>query len=310
MPVRIDDIVLELETIRLTLSPSVGASIVALEHRDPRGRWADVLRRMPSDSCDASDAGSFLMLPWTNRVKDARFRFDGSDYPLVANHSDGTAIHGVARDHAWSLIDRSPITARLVYRHHADTSCPFDFGGTVRYEIAPDRVEMDLSVTNLGEQPFPAGCGHHPYFHRRLHSDADQLHVRMDVSGRYMCDDCIPSGERIDDEACTLLRSGGPIGNPGLDDVFAGFGGEAELEWPASGVRMRMRCSEEFGHVVVYTPRLGDGSADAHVCIEPVSMVNDAFNLHERGMGGTGVRVVSPGETLRTRTDLVFSSIS
>ncbi|MCR9076821.1 MAG: hypothetical protein NXI07_12360, partial [bacterium] len=122
MPVRTDDIVLELESIRLTLSPSVGASIVALEHRDPRGRWADVLRRMPSDSCDASDAGSFLMLPWTNRVKDARFRFDGSEYPLVANHSDGTAIHGVARDHSWSLIDRSPITARLVYRHHADTS--------------------------------------------------------------------------------------------------------------------------------------------------------------------------------------------
>ncbi|MFG0313587.1 MAG: aldose 1-epimerase [Phycisphaerales bacterium] len=309
MPVRTDDIVLELETIRLTLSPSAGASIVALEHRDPRGRWADVLRRMPSDSDDASDAGSFVMLPWTNRIADARFRFDGSEYPLVANHGDGTAIHGVARDRAWSLIDRSPITARLTYRHQPDATFPFDFGGVVRYEIAPDRVEMDLSVTNLGDQAFPAGCGHHPYFHRRLHSDADELRVRMDVSGRYACEDCIPSGQHDDDEACALLRSGGPIGNPGLDDVFAGFGGEAELEWPASGVRMRMRCSEELGHVVVYTPRLGDGSADAHVCIEPVSMVNDGFNLHDRGEDGTGVRVLSPGETLRTRTDFVFSSI-
>ncbi|MHA7814078.1 MAG: aldose epimerase family protein [Phycisphaerales bacterium] len=309
MPERTDDIILELETIRLTISPSVGASIVSLERCDPRGRWAHVLREMPANAGDASDAASFLMLPWTNRVKDARYRFDGQDHTLIANHSDGTAIHGVARDHAWSLTDRSPITARMIYEHRADESCPFSFGGVARYEIAPDRVEMDLSVTNLSEHAIPAGLGHHPYFHRHLHSDADDLRISMDVSGRYACEGCIPSGEISDDKACELLRSGGPIGNPGLDDVFAGFGGRAVLEWGASGVRMTMSCSEQLGHVVVYTPREQDGSPNEFVCIEPVTMVNDGFNLHDHGQAHTGVRVLAPGETLRTRTSLVFSSI-
>lgn len=309
MPHRTDDILLELPTMRLTISPSVGASVVALEHKDARGRWAHIIRQMPDDSTNASDAGSFLMLPWTNRVKDARFRFQGQEYALKANHSDGTAIHGIARERAWSIVDRSPITARLTLRHEPDGTCPFAFGGVARYEIAPDRVEMDLSVTNLGTEPMPAGCGHHPYFHRHLSSDADDLRVKMGVSGRYESTGCIPSGRVIDDDACALLRSGKPIGNPGLDDVFAGFDGRVVMDWPQSGVRLTMSCGPELGHMVVYTPRNADGSPNEFICIEPVSMVNDGFNLLEQGLEHTGARVLRPGETLRTRTVFEFSSI-
>jgi aldose 1-epimerase len=36
-------------------------------------------------------------------------------------------------------------------------------------------------------------------------------------------------------------------------------------------------------------------------CLEPVSMVNDGFNLIERGQGGTGVAVLGPGEAIEAR---------
>lgn len=304
MPERNDDIVLELDTLRLVLNPRVGASIIALQIKDRLGKWSSVLRDMPAGSHDPSDAGSFLMLPWTNRVKDARFDFRGQRFELLANHGDGTAIHGIGRDRAWSVVDRSPITARFTLDSRDDPRSPYPFGGVVRYEIGPDRVEIDLGVTNLGDAVIPVGCGHHPYFHRHLHSDADQLRVRMDVAGRYACVHCIPTGEMIDDGVCAALRAGGAIGNPGLDDVFGGFGGLAVLEWPESNVRLRMRCCDAFGHVVVYTPRSADGSGDEFVCIEPVSMVNDGFNLAGRGLAGTGVRVLEAGETLRTRMTL------
>lgn len=310
MPIRSDDITLELETLRLTISPSVGASIVGLELKDPKGRWADVLRRMPNESRDPAAAGSFVMLPWTNRVKDASFAFEGDEHRLVANHSDDTAIHGVGRDHAWDIVDRSPITARFIYKHTPDDAFPFAFGGVVRYEIAPDRVEIDLSVTNLDDRPFPAGCGHHPYFHRHLHSDADRVQVRMGVDGRYVCENCIPNGDIRDDDACTLLRSGDALGNPNLDDVFSGFDGRCVIEWAASGIRCTMNCSDELGHAVVYTPQDEDGTPNEFFCIEPVTMVNDGFNLHNQGEQGTGVRVLAPGETLRTRTSLEFSVMS
>lgn len=309
MPKRQGDITLELDTIRLVINPACGASIVGLHLRDHRERWASVLRDMPPGSTDPADAGSFLMLPWTNRVKDAAFRFNGRNYALKPNHADGTAIHGIGRDRAWRIVDRSPITARLTLDTRDDPASPYPFGGVVRYEIGPDRVEIDLSVTNLGSEPVPAGCGHHPYFQRRLFSDEDRLGVQMGVSGRYACEGCIPSGEVNDDSVCAGLRGGGPIGNPGLDDVFAGFNGQALLEWPASNMRLRMTCSAELGHIVIYTPTAPDGSPDAFVCIEPVTMVNDGFNLMDRGQSGTGVRVLEPGETLRTRTTLLFEAM-
>lgn len=310
MPKRTDDITLQLDTLRLFISPAVGASIVALHHKNPLGGWSPVLRDMPSDSRDPANAGSFVMLPWTNRVKDASFRFNDQTHELTPNHSDATAIHGIGRDRAWSIVDRSPITCRLTLDTRDDPGSPYPFGAVARYEIGPDCVEMDLSVTNLGDRPIPVGCGHHPYFHRHLHSDADQLRVRLGVAGRYLCDDCIPSGQIVHDDICAALASGGPIGNPGLDDVFAGFDGKATLEWPESNVRLQMVCSDELGHVVIYTPKADDGSPDEFVCIEPVSMVNDGFNLMDRGQRDTGVRVLQPGETQRTRTTLRFEPMS
>ncbi len=125
----------------------------------------------------------------------------------------------------------------------------------------------------------------------------------MGIAGRYTCDNCLPIGGTEDDDACALLRSGEALGNPGLDDVFSGYDGTCVLDWVQSGVRCTMTSTDELGHVVVYTPRDADGSPNEFFCIEPVTMVNDGFNLHEQGEQGTGVRTLEPGETLRTRNN-------
>ncbi len=314
MPHRHDDIILELDRLRLTLNPRVGASVVSLMIRDDDQRWTPVFRTMPKDSDSASDAGSFAMLPWTNRIKDARFAFNGQTHTLRPNASDSTAIHGFARDLPWTIADRSPITARFVFDSRPlskDTiNYPFNFGAVVRFEIRPQGVEIDLSLTNLDDRPIPVGCGHHPYIHRHLFSDADNLHVKLDVAGRYPTNGCIPIGEPETDAICTSLANGDPIANPGLDDVFSGFGGVAVFDWAASNVRMTMRCTDNLNHVVIYTPRLDDGSADEFVCVEPTTMVNDGFNRHAEGSTSTGVIILNPNETLRTRMTLAFSTCS
>lgn len=311
---RPDDIILELDRLRLTLNPRVGASIVSLLIRDDQDRWTPVLRTMPEDSESASDAGSFVMLPWTNRIKDARFVFDGDTYHLKSNASDNTAIHGFARNLPWTIADRSPITARFVFDSRSlgedAANYPFQFGAVVRFEIGPKSVEFDLSITNLDDRPIPVGCGHHPYIHRHLFSDADDLHVQLDVAGRYPTDGCIPTGEPETDAICASFANGDPIGNPSLDDVFSGFGGIAVFDWAASNVRMTMQCTDNLNHVVIYTPRLDDGAADEFVCVEPVTMVNDGFNRHAQGKANTGVVILDPNETLRTRMTLAFSTCS
>ncbi len=312
---RTGEITLELETLKLVLNPTVGASIVSLKIKNQLDAWASVLRPMPEQSTFTSDAGSFVMLPWTNRIKDARFIYKDENHVLRPNFPDGSAIHGVARDLPWTITDRSPITARFVLDSRTfdprSVNYPFKFGATQRFEIGPDSVEIDLWVTNLDDHPIPVGCGHHPYVSRELFSDADDLRITLDVSGRYPTQDCIPTGDPVDDSICTRLRAGDRLDDLELDDVFAGFGGKAIFDWAASNVRMTMNCSENFNHMVIYTPPCPNESGNhpaGFVCVEPTTMVNDGFNRRHHGQADTGVAILEPNQTLRTRMTLVFSS--
>lgn len=311
---RTDDITLGLDKLKLVVNPRIGASIVSLMIKDDSEKWAPVFRTMTGNSESASDAGSFVMLPWTNRIKDARFTCQSSPYALKSNMIDHSAIHGVGRDLPWSITDRSPITARFVLDSRAsepDTiNYPFKFGAIQRFEIGPTSVEIDLSITNLDDRPIPVGCGHHPYIHRHLFTDADELRIKLNLAGRYPARGCIPTDDAADDSICASLRAGEPIGNPGLDDVFSGFTDKAEFDWAASNVRMTMRCTENLNHVVIYTPRDPDGQPNEFVCVEPVSMVNDGFNRLARGEANTGVAILDPNQTLRTKMTLEFSGCS
>mgnify|MGYP003124599660 CR=1 FL=1 len=318
MHTRQDDITLELERIRLAVNPRLGGSITGLlikdDQRDTQSdRWAPVLRTMPAESESPSDAGSFVMAPWTNRIKDAQLNFDRQSHTLRSNNKDGSSIHGYARNAPWKITDRSPITARLVLDSRtcapALINYPFHFGAVQRFEISPDAVEIELSITNLDAHPIPVGCGHHPYIHRHLFSDDDDLRITLDVDGRYPAAGCIPTGEPISDGVCASLGKGEPIGNPGLDDVFRGFRGKATFDWDASNTRMTMSCSSNLNHLVIYTPRDESGSANEFVCVEPVTMVNDGFNRLAQGHQATGVKLLAPNESLRTTMRLEFSSM-
>ncbi len=296
------------QTVRVVIDPSNGCRVDALEIRDPNGGWHGVLRS------GADGVGSFVMVPWTNRIKDASFGFDNQSHKLIPNHPDGTAIHGIGRDHAWVIGDRSPFSARFAFdsRLAEGLNFPFGFGAVMRVEISKSGLEIDLDLTNLGSVPMPGGVGHHPYFMRALWDQGDELKVKADVGGRYPCVDQIPIGAMVDDDVSGGLRAGGAIGNPGLDDVFGGFGGNAELVWDKSGVRCLMECSESLGHLVVFTPRDADGDPPPPmpwVCVEPMSMVNDGFNS-DAGDDATGVRSLQPGETLATRMRLSFSMLA
>jgi aldose 1-epimerase len=297
--------------LRATIDPDLGASLMDLAMLTPRGDWRPIMRRAPSDSGRAGDAAMFLMAPWTNRVANARFTFQGQRHELTPNFPDGTAIHGDAWTRPWRITDRTPVSATLLFdsREHDRVNFPWAFGVRARYEVTPDSLTVDLSVTNLDREPFPAGAGLHPFFNRRLWADDDEVRVRAPVGGRYPCEGQLPTGPATGDEASQTLRELAPLGNPGLDDVFNAFSGEAVIEWPASAVRLTMTCSESLDHLVLFTPRDPKGGALSWFCLEPTSMVNDGFNLMERGQGGTGVRVLEPGATLDTQTTMRMQTL-
>jgi aldose 1-epimerase len=59
-------------------------------------------------------------------------------------------------------------------------------------------------------------------------------------------------------------------------------------------------------HGVIYAP----GAGSEFFCFEPVTSVNDGFNLLARGQAGTGVATLSPGQELRADWTIRVGRIS
>src|SRR5947209_7978974 len=96
-------LVLENDVWQVGLLPTTGMS-TAFGRVKRAGGTVDFMRPTPERSYDkASECASYLLIPWSNRVKDGRFAFRGREHRLRVNAPDGTAIHGTARDYPWQV---------------------------------------------------------------------------------------------------------------------------------------------------------------------------------------------------------------
>ncbi|MFK7884641.1 MAG: hypothetical protein AB8F26_10720 [Phycisphaerales bacterium] len=300
-------IILDAHPLRVTIDPALGASITDFSIAGPNTATdhTPILRRTTPGTTDPGQTASFVMAPWTNRIQAAQFHFQGTKHQLRSNFPDATAIHGVARDAPWRITDRTPVSARMVYDSRADENAnyPFPFACVQRFELAPDHLSVELSVTNLGDTPMPATLGHHPHFNRHLFSATEEPIIKIDVASRYPCDNCIPTALPENDEHCERLRAGAEAGNHNLDDVFAGFNGRATITYPHSNIRLTLDAADIFTHLVVFTPRASeatDAPPRPWFCIEPCTAVNNAFNMMDQGNPATGTRILDPGQSLES----------
>lgn len=286
-------ILIENQRLRLRVLPELGAGVAEFSLRSPAGAWQPLWRRAPEPPSWFNDLACYLLAPWSNRIAAGRFTFAGRTIQLRPDWPDGTAIHGVVKDRAWRILDRSPDSARLAFEsaHHADLTWPWPFDSTVRYELDERTLEIELAITNRADAPMPAGLGFHPFFLRKLWDDGDQVSVRAVLAGRYPAEGMIPTGPARADGVTRHLAAGLPLAPLDLDDVFEGFDPRTTVTWPASGIRATFTVSPCLARTVIYSPNAKD-----HFCLEPVSMVNNGFNAARPE--NAGVRVLGPGETL------------
>lgn len=291
---------LENDLLRLELDQDVGASIADLAIKGPRDHWWPLLRRSPAIVPGGEQTASYLLAPWSNRIRDGKFRFEGRDYQVRVNWPDGTAIHGDVRDRAWTILDRSPISARLELdsRTQQDVNWPWSFRARVRYELTEAGMEAELRVANTDDSSMPVGGGFHPFFNRILWDVRDDPRVTAAVTGRYPCERVmVIAPAKLDDFSRALTR-GTPLHEP-LDDIFDCPTGAASIHWPASGVTVDFESTQLFKHLVIFCPIRENGSPYPFFCVEPVSMVNDGFNLAAAGsVPSHGVQVLAPGEEI------------
>jgi aldose 1-epimerase len=272
--------------LELGLCPGLGGAITRFCHD---GR--DVLRPAGAAFPTGGDprlAGCFPLVPFSNRIADGRFRFRGRTYQLPRNFPpEPHAIHGQGWQHPWQVAELTPTRAALTFAH-AVPDTPLDYRARQRFELDAGGLAVTIELTNAGRRPMPAGLGLHPYFVRTA---GVRLRARLDHV--WLADARKLPRERVPVPARWDFASGLRVTTLELDHCFEGWDGRAEIHWPESGLTLEIEADPVFGHLVVYVP-----AGEDLFCVEPVSHVNDGFNLLDRGVSGTGVRVLAPGAAL------------
>lgn len=275
---------------RLAVAPYVGGSITRYA-TELGGATVDWLRPAPAGAVAERAPGGtscFPMVPFSNRIRDAAFRFRGRRIQLPRNFPpERHAIHGHAWRAPWSVAERSEARLSLEYRHPAG-AWPWQYVAQQTFDLTEQRLRVRFAVTNEASEAMPVGCGLHPYFVR-----TPRTVLRADVDRMWQSDaELMPV--RLTPPPPQLLLGGAGL-NPDatpLDNNFLGFGGHAVIEWPEWNARLRMDADPIYACLVVYTPAGRD-----FFCVEPATNCVDAFNLADAGRTDTGLIVLEPGDT-------------
>ncbi|WP_426573745.1 hypothetical protein [Aquihabitans sp. McL0605] len=219
------------------------------------------------------DWGCYPLVPWSNRIPGGHLRWGDIDDQLPVNSEDGAAIHGLVAACPWTVLDQAESSAHLEVVVAAG---PYRIRAAQTFDLEPDRLGLQLSAENEGEVPVPVGIGIHPWFHRGR--------VQLAAEERWPGEP-IPTGPPVPVEGRYDLRQG--VVPAPMDACFT------TLTAPVAEVPgARLRWDGPISNVVVYT-----GEPD-WVCVEPVTMATNGFELARAGAPHHGVQVLEPGAAI------------
>lgn len=301
-------VLLENAALRLAIDPDRGASPTELSLRrallsrapDSLPAWLSIWRPTPPHALQQGDSAayaSYTLAPYSNRIRDGKLHFAGQQYQLAANWPDGQTIHGDVRMRPFFVEQTASHTALCRYdsRHSPSRNFPFHYQLLTEYRLHDTTLHIELALTNTDSCDLPAGLGIHPYFVRHLWPDTPNPLLRFVATGFYPVDaQVIPTGPAQPLLPQHIFSTPRDAYAQPIDCAFAGWDGHADLVWPDTGLALQLSADPVFGHFVVYNQ-----APDGTLALEPVSHATDACNLAERGVPGTGLQILAPGQTLR-----------
>ncbi|GGF19728.1 aldose 1-epimerase family protein [Subtercola lobariae] len=254
---------------------------------------ADVLPLMGS---------GLVLVPWPNRIADARWQLNGKTQQLdITEPATGNAIHGLLRNTAYRLVQRTESSITLAARVFPQHGYPFLLDTSVEYALSDEGLTVTHTLVNRSADAAPVAVGAHPYL-RVGGVLVDDLVVTVAAGTQFEVDArSIPTAEVNLDGSPFDLRRGRRVGDLAIDH---GYGDVAVVEGRSThsvtapdGSATELWGDENFGYVQVYTPNnfpreQGPGYA---VAIEPMTAPANAFN------SGRGLRWLAPGESWSVR---------
>ncbi len=232
------------------------------------------------------------LVPWPNRLRGGKYRFDGTDYQLaITEPARGNAMHGLARWARWARVRADTAAVTLGIDLVPQNGWPFEVRVEVTYALDAERgLTVTATAHNTGTTRAPFGAGFHPYLSLRGHR-LDEATLRVPAAQRLVTDDAqVPVDTAPIDGTPYDLREMRPLGGARFDDAFTALAtadgrGAVELGTASGGARLWF--DDVFGYVQVFTvDTLGRGGAA--IAVEPMSCPANAFN------SGDGLVVLDP----------------
>lgn len=222
--------------------------------------------------------GSYPLVPWSNRIPDGIVATRDGTFTVPVNWPDDhSAIHGLGADVAWDVVAADERSADLRARLVAGR---YDVTATQSFELRAGHLDHTLAVTNEADTTVPVGLGFHPWFVAGP--------VMVPAEAYWPGATPLPEGPPLPmtpEFDVRVPRRLAPMDRcyTRLTDNVATIG-DLTLSW-----------SGPIAHVVVYSGVAG------WVCIEPVTMANDGFNMWAAGFGDATVRLLALGDSLQVK---------
>ncbi len=258
-------------------------------------------------SLPASHNGIPILFPFTNRIRDGRFSWDGQTYylppSLVPYDNTGNAIHGFCSDVPWRIVAQQEDSVTGEFQLSVDAPdrlplWPTDAVIQIQYTVTGSALRTRITVRNPSSKPLPWGFGTHPYFRVPLSAKSDpaKCTVLVPVSKVWELEEFLPTGRIVDPPQGEALDDAPFFDSLKVDAVYTKVRlkdgvSVCQIMDQEAGIQVEQKSSSDFRDIVVFTPPWMSA-----ICMEPYTCVTDAINLQQKGIDA-GLQILSPGGT-------------
>jgi aldose 1-epimerase len=237
------------------------------------------------------------LLPWPNRVRDGRYRFDGVDHQLTLTEpGQHNAIHGLIRWQPAQLVHHGADEVTQQVTAFPQPGWDTTLACRITYRVSADGLTVTVAAENAGDRPVPFGYAAHPYL-TVGEQTVDEILVAVPADSYLRVDDrMLPVGIQGVGGHAEDLRSGKPLGPVTLDTTFTDLARDDDGHW-------QVRLTHQDRHTLLWGDshhrwvQVFTGTDRSHgLAVEPMTCGPDAFNT---AVAEPGLITLAPGEEYR-----------
>jgi aldose 1-epimerase len=272
---------------RTVVAPAQGGSLAACTHDG-----LEVLKPVDQPTGDSGRAHAcchFPLVPYSNRVEDSRFRFDGAVIALKPNVAGSPhAMHGHGWQVAWQVAERESRRCELALLREATPDWPWRYQARQEIALEGRSLRLTLAIENIGPGDMPCGLGFHPFLPRG--GESRLAFQAAHVGNRHVA--TFPTGQVAIDAALDFSEGPRLSERLGIDHCYEGWTGRAVVSGGPGAPGFYLEGSEASRFVIVYVP-----AGEDYYCVEPVTHAVNAMNRADAAAQGWWR--LAPGESRR-----------